>query len=178
MRERGGRGAIVLSRAAVGSLAGGVQAAQKHRAQAAAEAQGMWGDGENASKRRRRSAAHPNKLSSMVDLPLDRELRTGGSICTCQAHHLESVASAPRPAPRPARAGVERNCIFPLLQVVDRACVQGDEAFPHKRECALRQVQRPRVRERAAGGCTLQVCPAVPGADEGCLRGNMSGASA
>ena len=176
--ERAGRGAIVLSRAAVGSLAGGVQAAQKHRAQAAAEAHGVWGDGKNASKRRWRGAAHVIKLSSMPDLPLDRELRTCRSICTCQAHHFESRPSAPRPALFPGRAGVERARNFPLLQMVDRACVQCDEAFRRKREHALLQVQRPRVRERAAGGCALQVCPAVPGADEGCLRRNMSGASA
>jgi hypothetical protein len=49
MCERGGRGAIVLGRAAAGSLAGGAQAAQKHRAEAAAEAQGARPDPASAS---------------------------------------------------------------------------------------------------------------------------------
>ena len=83
----------------------------------------------------------------MVDLPLDRELRTGGSIYTCQAHHFESRPSAPRPALfGPGRAGVERAPIFPLLQMVDRACVQGDEAGTAR---AIRRIERARhVSER------------------------------
>jgi hypothetical protein len=107
--ERGGRGAIMLSGAAAGSLAGGAQAARKHRAAAAAAARGELGEGASGTVRQRRGAHMWRNLSSVPELHLDRELRTGRSICISKADHLDDRVGGASAGQKSGRARLERN---------------------------------------------------------------------
>ena len=129
--ERDGQGAIVLSGAAPGSLAGGAQAARKHSAAAAAATRGAQSQRESAARRQRRGAAHVRKLSSMLDLPLDRELRTDRSMCISKAHHLEDRVDGTRAGDFFSEARVERTGVSPLLQMCERAWRAIHDADPH-----------------------------------------------